>query len=63
MPSARPGAGALARIPAACARRNTGQVSPARSSAGGMPCRRSVIRIAVAETSWPSFRSSPLMRV
>jgi hypothetical protein len=62
VPSARPLAGALARIPAAWARRNTGQVSPARRGAGGMPRRRSVIRIAVAETSWPSFSNSPLMR-
>jgi hypothetical protein len=62
LPSERPRGGPLARTLAACARRNTGQVSPARRGAGGMPWRRSVIRIAVAGTSWPGLRSSPSRR-
>jgi len=53
---------ALARTPAACARRNTGQESPARRGAGGIPRRRSVVRMAVAETSCPGLSNSPRIR-
>src|SRR6266545_4560131 len=51
-----------ARTPVACWRRNARQVIAVRRGAGSNPCRRSVVRIAVAETCMPSRRSSPLMR-
>jgi hypothetical protein len=41
--------------------RIAGRVSPARRGAGGRP-RRRVVRMAVAETSWPSVSGSPSMR-
>ena len=49
-----------ATIPAACWRRNARQVVVARRGAGSSPWRRSVVRIAVAETRTPSRSSSPL---
>jgi hypothetical protein len=51
-----------ATISAACWRRNTRQVVVARRGAGSSPWRRSVVRIAVAETRIPSRWSSPWMR-
>jgi hypothetical protein len=51
-----------ATIPAACWRRNACQVVEARRGAGSSPWRRSVVRIAVAETCMPSCWSSPWMR-
>jgi transposase-like protein len=51
-----------ATIPAACWRRNALQVTSARRGAGLSPWRRSVARIAVAETRTPRCCSSPLMR-
>jgi hypothetical protein len=51
-----------ARIPAACWRRNARQIVVAGRGAGSSPWRRSVVRIAVAETCAPSCCSSPLMR-
>jgi hypothetical protein len=51
-----------ATIPAACWRRNARHVVVARRGAGSSPWRRSVVRIAVAETWAPSCWSSPLMR-
>jgi hypothetical protein len=51
-----------ATIPAACRRRNARQVLAIRRGAGSSPWRRSVVRIAVAETRTPSRWSSPLIR-
>jgi hypothetical protein len=50
-----------ATIPAACWRRNARQVV-GRRGAGSSPWRRSVVRIAVAQTRIPRRSSSPLMR-
>ena len=50
-----------ATIPLACWRRNARQVVVARRGAGSSPWRRSVVRIAVAETRMPSRSSSPLI--
>ena len=43
-----------ATIPAACRRRNARQVVVVRRGAGSSPCRRSIVRIVVAETETPS---------
>jgi hypothetical protein len=45
--------------PDACALRNCVQVGPVRRGAGPRPVRRSTVAMVVAETSIPSFRSSP----
>jgi hypothetical protein len=51
-----------AMIPAACWRRKACQVVVVRRGAGSSPWRRSVVRIAVAETRTPRRSSSPWMR-
>jgi hypothetical protein len=51
-----------ATIPAACWRRNARQVVTVGRGVGSSPWRRSVVRIAVAETHSPSRSSSPWMR-
>jgi hypothetical protein len=51
-----------ATIPEACWRRNAGQEVAIRRGAGSSPWRRSVMRIAVAETRMPRCNSSPWMR-
>jgi hypothetical protein len=51
-----------AMIPAAYSRRNAFQVVVARRGTESRPWRRSVVRIAVAETRIPSCCSSPLRR-
>jgi hypothetical protein len=51
-----------AMISVVCWRRNACQVVVARRSAGSSPWRRSVVRIAVAETRTPRRTSSPWMR-
>jgi hypothetical protein len=51
-----------ARMPAACWRRNARQVVVVGRGVGFSPWRRSVVRIAVAETRMPSRSGSPLMR-
>jgi hypothetical protein len=51
-----------ATIPAACRRRNARHEVATRRGAGSSPWRRSVVRIAVADTCTPSRRSSPLIR-
>jgi hypothetical protein len=40
-----------------------GQVGPARRGAGPRPLQRKSLRIVIADTSWPSLRSSPRMRL
>jgi hypothetical protein len=54
-----PGAGGEAY---ACDLRNCVQVGPIRRGAGPRPLWRSTVAMVVAETSIPSFRSSPLIR-
>jgi len=51
-----------AMIPEACWRRNARQVVADGLGARSIPWRRSVVRIAVAETRMPSRSSSPWMR-
>jgi hypothetical protein len=51
-----------ATIPAACWRRNARHDVAVRRGAGSSRWRRSVVRIAVAETCTPSRSSSPWMR-
>jgi hypothetical protein len=51
-----------ATIPAACWRRNACHEVAARRGAGSSRWRRSVVRIAVADTCTPSRSSSPLIR-
>jgi hypothetical protein len=48
-----------ARMPAACWRRNARQVVVVGRGVGSSPWRRSVVRIAVAETRMPSWRARP----
>jgi hypothetical protein len=48
-----------ARIPRAWDLRNSLQDRPLRRGAGPRPQRRRIVRIAVADTQTPSFRSSP----
>jgi hypothetical protein len=52
----------VARVPAACARRNPRQVTDARRGAGRSPLPRRTVRMVVADTRTPSFFSSPWMR-
>jgi hypothetical protein len=51
-----------ATIPAACWRRNARQVGVVGRGAGSSPCRRSIVRIVVAEIETPSCWGSPLIR-
>jgi hypothetical protein len=46
----------------AWARRNSGQLTPIRRGAGPSPELRNTVAIVVAETSIPSFSSSPWIR-
>jgi hypothetical protein len=48
--------------PYAWSRRNCAQVGPTRRGVGPRPPRRSTVAMVVADTSIPSFRSSPLIR-
>ena len=52
----------VARIPAACDRRNSVHVGPARRGAGFRPWRRRIVRTVVAEMLISSFISSPRIR-
>jgi hypothetical protein len=52
----------VARIPAACDRRNSVHVGPARRGAGFRPDRSRIVRTVVAEILIPSFSSSPRIR-
>src|SRR5664280_1596975 len=52
----------VARIPAACDRRNWVQVGPVRRGAGFRPDRSRIVRTVVAEILIPSFSSSPRIR-
>jgi hypothetical protein len=52
----------VARIPAACERRNSVQVGPARRGAGCRPWRSRIARTVVAEILISSFISSPRIR-
>jgi hypothetical protein len=51
-----------ATIPAACWRRTDRKVVSTRRGEGSNPCRRSIVRMVVAETLMPRCWSSPLMR-